>query len=145
MPLSENQIKTTLPGDKISRLSDGRGLYLEVHPGGAKYWKLKYYNKFKRANTKGLGKYPDLSLKEASWRLKYYTRGKASIKTFGHWPMINIASARNLALEFRTKSQNNNGVNLQRTPQTFKELADEWGEKFLIPLSQKEIKTKKVF
>jgi hypothetical protein len=101
---------------KPYKVFDGHGLYLEVLPSGTK-----------------------------SWRLKYYSSGKASIETFGHWPIISIASARKIALEFRTNLQNNNGVNLQWAPKTFKDLADEWGDKFLTTLSQKEKKTKKSF
>ena len=46
------------------RLFDGGGLYLEVHPTGARYWRLKYrwVGKEKRL---ALGVYPKVSLRSA--------------------------------------------------------------------------------
>jgi hypothetical protein len=35
-------IKSAKPQDKLYRLYDERGLYLEVLPKGGKYWRLKY-------------------------------------------------------------------------------------------------------
>ncbi|WP_343231907.1 Arm DNA-binding domain-containing protein [Tahibacter harae] len=34
--------RATKPGDKLFRLFDGGGLYLEVAPSGGKLWRLKY-------------------------------------------------------------------------------------------------------
>ncbi|MDR2198043.1 MAG: tyrosine-type recombinase/integrase [Deltaproteobacteria bacterium] len=65
MALNEALIGALKPSDKPIRHTDGRGLYLEVYPNGAKYWKLGYYNKYKKYTTKSLGKHPDVSLKEA--------------------------------------------------------------------------------
>jgi hypothetical protein len=46
---------------------DGSGLYLEISPSGGKLWRLKYrfVGKEKRL---ALGKYPEISLKEARER-----------------------------------------------------------------------------
>ena len=64
MALTEILIKQLRPNEKRYTVSDGRGLILEVHPNGAKYWILraKINGKEKR---KHLGNFPDLSLKEA--------------------------------------------------------------------------------
>ncbi|MEC5397927.1 tyrosine-type recombinase/integrase [Uliginosibacterium sp. H1] len=64
MPLTDLQARKALPKDKPYRLADGAGMYLEVHPNGSKYWRLKYRfaNKEKRL---ALGVYPDTSLGEA--------------------------------------------------------------------------------
>ena len=40
--LTAIKIKILKPRDKIYRVSDGAGLYLEVHPNGSKYWRQKY-------------------------------------------------------------------------------------------------------
>lgn len=35
-------VRNAKPKDKLYRLYDERGLYLEVMPNGSKYWRLKY-------------------------------------------------------------------------------------------------------
>ena len=62
--LTAIQVKTAKPKDKTYKLSDGAGMYLEITPKGAKYWRSKYYyaNKEKRLS---LGVYPTVNLKEA--------------------------------------------------------------------------------
>lgn len=64
MPLTATAIRNAKPGDKIKKLFDGGGLYLEVSPNGGKWWRLKYRfgGKEKRVS---LGVYPDVGLKEA--------------------------------------------------------------------------------
>ena len=64
MALTELQIRQVKPKEKRFSLSDGRGLLLEIHPNGAKYWicRVKVNGKEKR---KHLGSYPALGLKEA--------------------------------------------------------------------------------
>lgn len=64
MKLTDATCKAAKPTDKIQRIYDGQGLYLEIHPTGAKYWRFKYRygNKDKRL---ALGTYPEISLKGA--------------------------------------------------------------------------------
>lgn len=63
MHLSNMTCQAAKPKQKPYKLSDGEGLYLEVMPTGAKYWRLKY-----RLNRKekriSLGVYPKVSLQE---------------------------------------------------------------------------------
>ena len=40
MALTELQIKHLKPKEKRYTVSDGRGLILEIHPNGSKYWIL---------------------------------------------------------------------------------------------------------
>jgi Arm DNA-binding domain len=40
--LSDAAIRKASPGDKPRKLADGGGLYLEVQPSGARYWRLKF-------------------------------------------------------------------------------------------------------
>lgn len=67
MPLTDVKIKQAKPRDKSYKLSDERGLYLEIAPSGGKWWRFKYrfHNKEKRIS---LGVYPDVSLAAARER-----------------------------------------------------------------------------
>lgn len=67
MALSDLAIRTAKPGTKPVRLSDSGGLYLEVAPSGGKLWRLKYRFGGKEKRL-ALGKYPDVSLKDARER-----------------------------------------------------------------------------
>ncbi len=43
MPLTVTEIRNFKPGDKpYKRGDEKKGLYLEVMPSGAKYWRFKY-------------------------------------------------------------------------------------------------------
>jgi integrase len=75
MPLTEIKVKNAKPclkpdgtaTDKPYRLSDEKGLYLEVAPGGGKLWRLKYRIDGKEKRL-AIGRYPDVSLKDARTR-----------------------------------------------------------------------------
>lgn len=67
MALTELQVKKTKPTDKQQKLSDGRGMYLLVHPNGSKYWRMDYRFGGKQ-KTLSLGVYPDVSLAQARER-----------------------------------------------------------------------------
>ena len=76
MKLNASTVKASAPRDKTFKLSDGGGLFLEVRPNGAKYWRLSY-RLFKKQRTLAFGVYPDVSLKAArdsAIRLKRYRR-----------------------------------------------------------------------
>ena len=65
--LTNTQIRNAKPGEKPIRLSDEKGLYLEVAPSGGKWWRFKYRfgGKEKRIS---LGVYPEISLADARKR-----------------------------------------------------------------------------
>ena len=42
MALTNLKCQNAQPEEKKYKLFDGKGLYLEVRPNGAKYWRLKY-------------------------------------------------------------------------------------------------------
>ncbi|WP_234003131.1 integrase arm-type DNA-binding domain-containing protein [Erythrobacter sp. SAORIC-644] len=67
MALSEMQIKKAKASDRPYKLADGEGLFLLVQRNGSKLW-----------------------------RLKYRFRGKEKLLSFGPYPDIGIASAREL-------------------------------------------------
>ena len=70
--LSDLQIRNAKPSAKIRKLSDGRGLQLWVSPTGSK-----------------------------SWRLDYRFGGKKQLLTFGLYPDVSAARARELAAKAR--------------------------------------------
>lgn len=63
-PLTDTKLRGLKNPAKIERLFDGGGLYLEVHPNGAKYWRLKYRFGGKEKRL-ALGVYPRVALKDA--------------------------------------------------------------------------------
>lgn len=67
MPLNDLRIKAAKPKDKPYKLGDGSGLYLLVHPTGAKYWRLKYRYNGKEKKL-AFGVYPEVSLADARAR-----------------------------------------------------------------------------
>ncbi|MCJ7602458.1 MAG: tyrosine-type recombinase/integrase [Desulfobulbaceae bacterium] len=64
MALTNVAVRQTKAAGKTKKISDGGGLFLEIRPNGAKYWRLAY-----RFGTKqkllALGVYPDVSLVKA--------------------------------------------------------------------------------
>lgn len=66
-PLSDIQVKNKKPADKDYKLSDGQGLYLLVNTTGGKLWRLDYTFSGKR-RTLSFGSYPALSLADARQR-----------------------------------------------------------------------------
>ncbi|MEW9570232.1 tyrosine-type recombinase/integrase [Rhodanobacter sp. Si-c] len=64
MALTDTAIRKAAPHQKPYKLSDGGGMYLEVMPTGAKYWRLKY-RIAGREKRFALGVYPVVSLASA--------------------------------------------------------------------------------
>lgn len=52
------------PTDKVQKISDGGGMYLQVNPNGSKWWRLAYRLNGKQ-QLKSLGVYPKVSLADA--------------------------------------------------------------------------------
>src|SRR4029078_11036073 len=63
MPLTDIKIRSAKPREKVYKLFDSGGMYLEVTPTGGKYWRWKY--RFGKEKRLALGVYPDVSLKAA--------------------------------------------------------------------------------
>jgi len=63
-PLSEVRVRTTKPKEKEYKLFDGGGLFLMVTPSGGKLWHFKYrFDKKEKKLT--FGPYPEISLADA--------------------------------------------------------------------------------
>ena len=67
MKLTDINIKKAKPGDKVRKLSDGGGLFIQIEPTGGKLWRYKYRFEGKQ-KLLALGKYPDVPLQEARKR-----------------------------------------------------------------------------
>ena len=67
MALSDMAVRQTKAEGKVEKISDGRGLYLEIKPTGSKYWRWSYRFDGKQ-NTLAFGVYPDVSLATARQR-----------------------------------------------------------------------------
>lgn len=65
--LTEVAIRKAKSASKPRKLADERGLYLEVMPTGAKYWRWKYRHADKEKRM-AFGVYPEVSLAEARAR-----------------------------------------------------------------------------
>ena len=65
--LTDTAIRKAVPGEKVRRLADGGGMYLELHPNGGRYWRMKY-RIAGREKRLALGVYPDVSLADARHR-----------------------------------------------------------------------------
>ena len=67
MALSDIAIRGAKHGLKPIKLADEKGLFLLLQPSGGKLWRLKYRFSGKEKKL-GLGRYPDVTLKEARKR-----------------------------------------------------------------------------
>ena len=103
MSLNVKAINALKPTGKNYRVTDGKGLYLEVTTAGGKLWRFKYRFGGKH-KVLALGKYPDVSLARAREKLQEAREQLAD----GIDPMV---AKKQQKLEARY---------------TFKVLADEW-------------------
>ena len=62
--LTDTAIRKAKHGEKSVKLSDGGGLYLELHPNGSRYWRMKYRHGGAEKRL-AFGVYPEVTLAEA--------------------------------------------------------------------------------
>lgn len=62
--LTDSTLRGVKPREAPFKLTDGGGLYVQVMPNGAKYWRYNYVLGGK-SKTLALGQYPAIKLKEA--------------------------------------------------------------------------------
>src|SRR3546814_10683928 len=67
MALTDTAIRNAKPRAKPYKLADGAGLYLEVMPTGARYWRFRYRIAGKDTRL-AFGVYPEVTLAEARAR-----------------------------------------------------------------------------
>jgi integrase len=64
-PLTDTAIRNAKPRDKTYTVGDGEGMYLEVMPNGTRFWRMAYRQPNGKKNRLTFGKYPEVSLAEA--------------------------------------------------------------------------------
>jgi integrase len=64
MMLTDKAIRAAKPKEKVYRLKDGEGLFLQIEPTGGKLWRLRYFFGGKEKML-ALGSYPETTLAEA--------------------------------------------------------------------------------
>lgn len=67
MALTDVTIRNAKPREKVYKLADSGGLYLQINPTGSRLWRLKY-RLDGREKKLAIGPYPDFSLSEARRR-----------------------------------------------------------------------------
>jgi len=67
MALTDTAVRNAKPREKQYKITDGRGLFLLIAPGGGKWWRFRYRFDGKTKEI-SLGVYPDITLKEARER-----------------------------------------------------------------------------
>jgi integrase len=109
-PLSDTQIKNARPKDKDYTLTDGGGLYLLIKATGSKIWRLQYSIGGKRYLT-SFGAYPAVGLAEAREKRTVYQK--------------DISKGINPA-EVKKQSKDANKRQEQSDQNTFGKIAADW-------------------
>lgn len=84
-PLTDKEIKSLKPKEKMYKKSDGDKLYIAVYPCGKKVFFMEYLNSLNRISRQTIGNYPNISLKEArdyKNNLKIKQKNEQENKTF---------------------------------------------------------------
>ena len=91
MALTDTAVRNAKLKEKPYKLGDSVGLYVIVRPNGSKLWRYKYRLGGK-ANSRGLGKYPDVGLKEARRRRDECRQDVANgVNPRGRWKATHAA------------------------------------------------------
>lgn len=110
MPLTDTRIRKLKSKDKAIKVADGGGLYLHVAPTGSKLWRLRYRFAGKE-NVLSFGAYPDVTLARAREK-----RGEAkALLADGIDPSAHAKAARQ--------------ARIAQTEHTFRRIAEELIEK----------------
>ena len=64
MPLTDAAVKRAKPGERPFKLYDGKGLFVVVQPNGSKLWRMRYSVE-KKERLLSFGPYPEVSLATA--------------------------------------------------------------------------------
>lgn len=78
--LNARKVEAAKGKDKSYKLSDGGGLYLQVEPNGSRYWHMKYRFASKEKRL-SFGVYPTISLADAKQNAKTQRNCSQLVKT----------------------------------------------------------------
>lgn len=105
MAVKDIVFKNAKPTDKAFRISDEKGLYLEVSPAGGKWWRVKYRFNGKEKRL-SVGTYPEVTLKDARDKRDELRKLLASgIEPSSHRKMLKSVSIENSIYSFEVIAQ----------------------------------------
>lgn len=110
MPLTDIKIKSLKPKEKPYKVFDGGGLYIYVSAAGSKTFRIKYtFNK--KENIYTVGEYPQVSLRDARFRLleikELISQGiDPAVEKKKNIPQAEANTFREVALEWTEKQKN---------------------------------------
>ena len=64
-PLTDARVRNAKPREKLYKLFDGDGLYIEVTPSGSRIWRFKFRQANGKDNLLTFGPYPEITLQHA--------------------------------------------------------------------------------
>lgn len=115
MPLTDTAIRNAKPKDKLFKLYDEKGLFIQVTPSGGKWWRFKY--RFDgREKLLSLGTYPEVSLADAR------TRREDARKLLAQNPSVDPSEVKKAQKQTAYSNQAN----------SFEMLSREWAESYFI-------------
>ena len=120
LPLTNTKIKNAKPKDKKYKLSDGRGLFLQINPNGSKLWRLNYRFNDKQKEY-AIGVYPDITLLEA--RAK-----REELRNL-------IANGTDIS-ELKKEKKENSKIIETRKKNTFFKVSQEWHKNYASEVSE---------
>lgn len=65
MPITDTKARQAKPAERVYRIPDGKGLYLEVRTSGAKFWRYRFELPPGKESIYTIGEYPGVTLAEA--------------------------------------------------------------------------------
>ncbi|WP_456404335.1 tyrosine-type recombinase/integrase, partial [Thiolapillus sp.] len=114
MKLTATEVDKAKPEEKLRRLNDGQGLYLEITPAGVKWWRYRYRK-------------PDT--------------GKDTMLSLGKFPAVTLSQARKRRMEAEellqagidpaAQKKMEKAKRKQAAANTFEAIADDWNEQYL--------------
>jgi len=66
--ITDAELRSLKPRDKLYKIRVDRGLYLHVHPNGSRLWRFRYIGRDKVDHTLSFGDYPRVTLADARRR-----------------------------------------------------------------------------
>jgi len=64
-PLRDTAVKNAKPKEKTYTMGDGEGMYLKITPNGSRFWRMQYRQANGKPNRLTFGKYPEVTLAQA--------------------------------------------------------------------------------
>ncbi|AOM40222.1 tyrosine-type recombinase/integrase [Xenorhabdus hominickii] len=126
MPLTDIKVRNAKPKDKPYNITDDKGLYIEVRPSGAKFWRYRFWITPTKDGRYTIGEYPYVSLaearKEAEWARHQVKKGlnptevkKLNKKSLDEYRLNTFKSISMEWLERKEKTLNESTIRIYRS------------------------------